>query len=104
MKRKINRPMLRYLILSALYAEKQAIGQGELVDKLSDFLNLSDEEREEKHTNGDLVFYKIVASEEFYLKEAGLEVFYKTGHRITSKGRKFVNDNGISRILLRENS
>lgn len=98
---KENNSFLRLLILAALYAEQLPISQGDLVNKIADFLNMSKEDRQREHSNGDKVFYKRIASEEQYLKKAGLEVFLSAGHQITKKGESFLKNKWITRQSLR---
>ena len=95
--REINQDYLKYLILLVLKEQKgKIIPISELVNRIADDkLSLSEDEKNE-HYDGrtnDKKFYKMVATNEQRLKAAGLENFYKTGHKITEEGIKAVDKN-----------
>lgn len=85
----IDPKRLKYFILLALSEQKsEVIPQGELVNTVADKLGLTENARNEHYEGrtNDKKFYKMVATNEQRLKAAGLENFYKTGHKITKEG------------------
>ena len=90
-----NLSELRYQILAVLNRdESHPLKECEIVDALSDYFELSKEEREEITSSGQRRFYKIVAGQEQLLKKAGFEDFgkgYDGYHIITEKGKEILS-------------
>lgn len=92
-----NLSELRYQILSVLNKNDfHPLTQKEIEIALSDYFELSEEDRKEKTPSGQPRFYKTVAAQEQLLKKAGLEKFEKNGHSITEKGKNVLSHkNGV---------
>ena len=91
---RIDHGKLKYQVLSIL-KEQSPLTQKEIVEKLANYFNLTEEEREETYSKRpyDKVFYKIVASNEERLRFAGLEDFTPQGHAITQRGLNALVEN-----------
>lgn len=90
-----NLSELRYQILSVLNQKNShSLTEKEIVEALSNYFELSKEDREEKTSSGQLRFYKTVAGQEQLLKRAGFEDFgkgYAGCHIITEKGKEILS-------------
>lgn len=91
---RIDHGKLKYQVLSIL-KEQSPLTQKEIVEKLANYFNLTEEEREETYSKRpyDKVFYKKVASNEEHLRFAGLEDFTPQGHAITQRGLNALAEN-----------
>lgn len=91
---RIDHGKLKYQVLSIL-KEQSPLTQKEIVEKLANYFNLTEEEREETYSKRpyDKVFYKKVASNEEHLRFAGLEDFTPQGHAITQRGLNALVEN-----------
>lgn len=91
---RIDHGKLKYQILSIL-KEQSPLTQKEIAEKLANYFNLTEEEREETYSKRpyDKVFYKMVASNEERLRFAGLEDFTPQGHVITQRGLNALVEN-----------
>ena len=91
---RIDHGKLKYQVLSVL-KEQSPLTQKEIVEKLANYFNLTEEEREETYSKRpyDKVFYKKVASNEEHLRFAGLEDFTPQGHAITQRGLNALVEN-----------
>lgn len=91
---RIDHGKLKYQVLSIL-KEQSPLTQKEIAEKLANYFNLTEEEREETYSKRpyDKVFYKKVASNEEHLRFAGLEDFTPQGHAITQRGLNALVEN-----------
>ena len=92
--KRIDHGKLKYQVLFTL-KEKGPLTEKEIVEKMSNYFHLSEDEREETYSKRpyDKVFYKKVASNEEHLRFAGLEDFTPQGHAITQRGLNALNEN-----------
>lgn len=99
--RKINHAKLKFQILSVLEEHKsKTLTQGEIASLVAKKIKLTEQELAEHYTReSDKVFYKMIATNEQRLQAAGLEVFLKTGHKITDRGNKALEDNKKSQEI-----
>lgn len=91
---RIDHGKLKYQVLSIL-KEQSPLTQKEIAEKLANYFNLTEEEREKTYSKRpyDKVFYKMVASNEERLRFAGLEDFTPQGHAITQRGLNALVEN-----------